>query len=687
MSISEIFIRRPVATTLLAVAAAGFGLSSYFKLPVSDLPNIEFPTISVSASYPGAAPDTMVSTVTSTLERELSVIQGVTSIHSYSSLGTCSISLTFSSDRKINDVAQDVQGALTRATPALPRDMPTPPTYTKGGGSQPIMYMTLTSSVLTEPQLYDFAKNDVVDILTQVQDVAQVSILGTKTAIWVDADPRKVEAAGVTLADVSKAISAANGNQPAGVIPGKFSTFAIQPAGALQTARQIEQIMVPSSSGSVVRVGDLANVRLGVQNKNFNVRYVDDGKLIQEPSLVLAIYRLPGKNTVAIANRIKARLRGITHELPSSIKLGILFDQSIPIVESIDDVKLTLVIAFVLVIGVVALFLGRMRDTIIPTVAIPFTLALTFIVMRELNYSLDNLSMMALVLSIGFVVDDAIVVLEDTVRRMEEHGMAAFPAAIASAEQIGPTIISVTISLAAIFLPLYFMDGTIGLLFKEFAITIIATIFLSCVVAIVITPVMCARMLKGPRGHAYKNGFEKTFDRLFQPLCDLNAAILAWFLRHRWVSVVAWILFFAGTLDLTMKTLGAFIPTGDSGAVYGSMVSKSGVSSTVVAHQEDQLANAFETNPAVEQGIVVNGFSANGIVFASLKDHKERPYIDIVTQQLRDKVAGMQDGKVYIFPLPVLVPGDSGGEGGYSYIDVEPRQGRAALPFRQSPAR
>jgi hydrophobic/amphiphilic exporter-1 (mainly G- bacteria), HAE1 family len=666
VNLSEIFIRRPVATTLLAVAAAGFGLSSYFKLPVSDLPQIEFPAISVSATYPGAAPDTMVSTVTAPLERELSLVQGITSIHSVSSLGSCSISLTFSSDRKINDVAQDVQGALTRATPVLPRDLPTPPTYQKGGASQPIMYMTLTSGVLTEPQLYDFAKNDVVDILTQIQDVAQVSILGTKMAIWVDADTRRVEAAGVTLADIPKAISAANGNQPAGVIPGKFSTFAIQPTGALQTKEQIEQIMVPSSSGNVVRVGDLADVRLGVQNKNFNVRYVDHNKLVSEPSLVLAIYRLPGKNTVAIADRIKARLRGITHELPSSIKLDILFDQSLPIVESIDDVKLTLVIAFILVIGVVGLFLGRFTDTIIPTVAIPFTLALTFVVMRELNYSLDNLSMMALVLSIGFVVDDAIVVLEDTVRRMEEDGMKPFPAAIASAQQIGPTIISVTISLAAIFMPLYFMDGTIGLLFKEFAITIIATIFLSCVVAIVITPVMCARMLKGPRGHGHKNRFEKAFDRAFQPVCDLNASILAWFLRHRWVSVVAWILFFVGTLDLTVKTLGAFIPTGDSGALLGNMVSKSGSSPAVVAHQEDQVAQAFVENPAIERGIVVNGFGANGIVFATLK-HGKRPDTDTVTQQMRDKLEGMQDGKMYLFPLPVLIPGGSGGDGGYSY--------------------
>ena len=666
MNLSEIFIRRPVATTLLAVAAAGFGLSSYFKLPVSDLPQIEFPAISVSATYPGAAPDTMVSTVTAPLERELSLVQGITSIHSVSSLGTCSISLTFSSDRKINDVAQDVQGALTRATPVLPRDLPTPPTYQKGGASQPIMYMTLTSSVLTEPQLYDFAKNDVVDILTQIQDVAQVSILGTKMALWVDADTRKVETAGVTLADISKAVAAANGNQPAGVIPGKFSTFAIQPTGALQTARQIEQIMVPSSSGNTVRVGDLADVRIGVQNKNFNVRYVDHNKLVNDPALVLAIYRLPGKNTVAIADRIKARLRGITHELPSSIKLEILFDQSLPIVESIDDVKLTLVIAFILVIGVVGLFLGRLTDTIIPTVAIPFTLALTFVVMRELNYSLDNLSMMALVLSIGFVVDDAIVVLEDTVRRMEEDGMKPFPAAIASAQQIGPTIISVTISLAAIFMPLYFMEGTIGLLFKEFAITIIATIFLSCVVAIVITPVMCARMLKGPRGHGHKNGFEKAFDRAFQPVCDLNAAILGWFLKHRWVSVVAWFLFFAGTLDLTVKTLGAFIPTGDSGALLGNMVSKSGSSPAVVAHQEDQVAQAFVANPAIEKGIVVNGFGANGIVFATLK-HGKRPDTDTVTQQMRDKLEGMQDGKMYLFPLPVLIPGGSGGDGGYSY--------------------
>jgi HAE1 family hydrophobic/amphiphilic exporter-1 len=668
VNISEIFIRRPVATTLLAVAAAGFGLSSYFKLPVSDLPLIESPTLSVTATYPGASPDTMVSTVTSQLERELSLIQGVTMMQSTTGLGACNITLQFSSDRKINDVAQDTQAAITRAMPTLPRDLPTPPTFQKGSGAgPPIMYLTLTSSVLTEPQLYDFAKNDVVDILTQVQDVAQVLILGTKTAFWVEADARKLEAAGASLGDIGQAIAAANGNQPAGVIPGKFATFAIQPAGALQTREQIEHIMVPNATGGILRVGDLADVRLGVQNKNFQVRYVNDGKLVDHPSLLLAVYRLPGKNTVAIADRIKERMKAIQHELPSSISLGILFDQSLPIVESIDDVKLTLVVAFILVVAVVALFLGRLRDTIIPAVAIPFTLALTFVVMRELNYSLDNLSMMALVLSIGFVVDDAIVVLEDTVRRMEEEGMKPFPAALASAQQIGPTIISVTISLAAIFLPLYFMAGTIGLLFKEFAVTIIATIFLSCVVAIVITPAMCARMLRGPRGHAHKNGFEKRFDRMFQPVCDLNASILGWCLRHRWVSLVAWVLFFIGTIDLTVKTLGAFIPTGDSGAVYGSLVSRSGASNSIVEHQDDQIAAAFAGNPAIERGIVVNGFGTSGIVFASLKPLGQRLPIDVVTQQLRAKLGGMQDGKLYLNPMPVLIPGDSGGEGGYSY--------------------
>ncbi|HEY3756649.1 MAG TPA: efflux RND transporter permease subunit [Opitutaceae bacterium] len=668
MNFSEIFIRRPVATILLAVAAAGFGISAYFKLPVSDLPNIEFPSISVSANYPGASPETMVSTITTPLERELALTQGVTTIRSNSGVGTCSINLSFSSDRKINDVAMDVQAAINRAAPVLPRDLPSPPTYQKGSSNAaPIMYLTLTSSVLTEPQLYDFAKNDVVDTLTQVQDVAQVLILGTKTAYWVDADPRKVAAAGFTLADLKTAIEQANNSQPAGSIPGKFSTFAITPDGALQTAPQIEHIMVHNSNGDALRLSDLANVRSWVQNRNFHVRYVNGGKVITDPSLVLAVYRLPGKNTVAIADRIKMRMKGIRTELPSSIKLDVLFDQSLPIVESIDDVKLTLVIAFVLVVMVVALFLGRIRDTVIPSVAIPFTLALTFVLMNWLGYSLDNLSMMALVLSIGFVVDDAIVVLEDTVRRMEHEGMSAFAAALASSKQIGPTIISVTLSLAAIFLPLYFMSGTIGLLFREFAVTIIATIFLSALVAIVVTPVMCARMLKGPRGHSHRNGFEKMFDRAFQPICDLNAAVLSWCLRHRWVSVVAWILFFVGTIDLTTKTLGAFIPTGDSGAIYGALVTRAGASGDVLERQQDQIANAFVTTPAVDRGIVVNGFGPSGIVFASLKPHGQRPYIDNVVQDLRNKLSGMLGGQVYLNPLPVLIPGDSGGEGGYSY--------------------
>ncbi len=671
MNLAEIFIRRPVATALLAFAVVYFGVASYFKLPVSDLPNIEFPSISVTASYPGASPDTMVSTVTAPLEREFALIAGLTLTQSSTSQGFTSISLSFAADRKINDVAQDVQGAISRAMPSLPRDLPQPPTYQKfNSGSMPIMYLTLNSGVLTPGQLYDFAKNEVASSLTDVEGVAQVQVYGTRTAFRVEADIRKVEASGLTLAALYSAISAANSNLPAGVIAGTDTTYAIQPSNALQTAAQLENLIVHASEETVLRVRDLAKVTVGVENMDLRLRVVDHGRLVPGSSVVLAVFRLPGKNTVAIAEGIKHAMPRIQQNLPSSLTLSVLHDQSLPIVESIDDVKLTLVIAFFLVIAVVAVFLGRLTDTLIPSVAIPFTLLLTFVAMQMLGYSLDNLSMMALTLSIGFVVDDAIVVLEDTVRRMELHGETPFQAALQSARQIGPTIISVTVSLAAIFLPLLFMGGMAGLLFREFSVVIMATIFLSGLVAIVITPAMCARMLRGPRGHACRNSFEIWFDRLFEPLCRYNESILTWCLKHRWVSVVVWVLFFFGTLVLGGMVTKGFIPTGDSGALTGSLVSKAGASRKVIASQQDQVTEAMIANPSIERGIVMNGMEngggSAGTIFAVLKPKPQRPQIDVVAQELRGKLAGMLDGQVYLSPIPILIMGGSGGTG-FSY--------------------
>jgi HAE1 family hydrophobic/amphiphilic exporter-1 len=474
MNLAEPFIRRPVATTLMMLAIIIFGVVAYRALPVSDLPNVDFPTILVTASLPGANPDTMASAVATPLERQFSTIAGLSSMNSTNSLGATQVILQFDLSRNIDAAAQDVQAMITQAMPLLPPGMPSPPTYRKvNPADQPIMYLGLTSATLPMWTLDEYGETLMAQRISMVSGVAQVQVFGSqKYAVRVQVDPRALATRGIGIDQVEEAVRAANVNIPTGTLYGERRALTVQATGQLTDAAVYRPVIVTYRNGAPVRLDQLGQVIDSVEDDK-TVAWYGDNQTLQR-SLVLAVQRQPGTNTVAVAQAVKDLLPTFEKWMPPSVELHVLFDRSESIRNSINDVKFTLVLALALVVMVIFLFLRNASVTLIPSLALPLSIVGSFAVMSQLGYSLDNLSMMALVLSIGFVVDDAIVMLENIVRHME-MGEPPFEAALNGSREISFTILSMTLSLAAVFIPVLFMPGILGRLFHEFAVTISAT--------------------------------------------------------------------------------------------------------------------------------------------------------------------------------------------------------------------
>ena len=660
MNFSELFIRRPVMTVALTVSVLLFGVFAYFRLPVSDLPAIDYPVIQVQVNYPGATPETMANNVATPLERQFMQIPGLELVTSNNGQGHSSFVLQFDLDKSLDGAATDVQAAITRASGQLPLDLPSPPTFTKTNpNDQPIMYIAMVSDTATEGQLYDYANTQVGERISILPGVSQVAVYGTQSAVRIKADPSKMAVRNITLEDMTNAIKNGTAYTGAGQVDGPQRSFLLQPQGQLMSADQYDQLIVGQSNGAPVYLKDVASARDSVQDERIDMRFWVRGYPQPGATVVVAVFRRAGVNAVDVANSVRSILPNIQSQLPSSVLIVPAYDRSRTIVTGIKDVQTTLYIAFALVVMVIFIFLGRATDTLIPAVALPLSLLLTFIAMKILGYSLDNLSLMALTLAIGFLVDDAIVFLENTVRLMEE-GRGAFEASVESAKEISFTILAMTLSLAAVFIPLVFMSGLMGRIFREFSITIVISILASGIVSLTLTPLMTSRLLANRGAGAKKTWMERAFGAIERKVLDYYGRQLWFFLRNRWISAVAWVICLAGTAYLFYVVPKAFLPVGDSSFIRGVLVAPEGSSPDQMHAYQTEAEKIMKANPAVRSTFTMSGnaqfLGANqAFLIAFLKDPAERAPIAQVAGQLMGGIAGSVPGVVaFLQPNPAL---------------------------------
>ncbi len=659
MNPSEPFIRRPVMTAVLTVSVLLFGVLSYFRLPVNDLPAVDYPVIEVEVDYPGASPDTMANNVATPLERFFMQIPGLDIVTSKSTQGHTSLTLQFALEKNIDAAATDVQSAINQATGNLPVDLPSPPTFSKTNpNDQPILYIALTSDSVTRGQIYDYANTQVAQRISILSGVSRVDVFGTKAAVRINVDPSKMWARGLSIDDLVAAVKGGTSYVGAGQFDSPAGTELLNPKGQLAKAEDYANLIIGETNGAAVYLRDVADVQDSVQDERINMRFWLRGHPEPSATVVVAVYRQAGSNAVEVAKSVRDLLPLIAPELPAAVRITPIYDRSQTIVNSVRDVQETLIIAFILVVMVIFMFLGRATDTLIPAVALPVSLLITFVVMRVLGYSLDNLSLMALTLAIGFLVDDAIVFQENTVRRME-HGERTFEAAINSAKEISFTILAMTISLAAVFIPLVFMTGLVGRIFREFAITIIVAIFASGLVSLTLTPLMCARMLK-ERGPGSKQTWaERVIGRTEKRVLAFYGKSLWWFLRRRWVSPLIWVVCLAGTIALFMIIPKTFLPVGDSSFIWGVLIAREGSSPEQMRQLQDAADNITRQDPSVDATFTMTGnnrfFSSNqGLLLAFLKPPNERAPIQAVSGGLMGKLASVPGVFPFLRPFPVL---------------------------------
>ncbi len=658
MTLPELFIRKPIMTTLLMVVVSVFGVYCYLQLPVSSLPTVDYPVITVTASYPGASPETMASTVATPLENQCMQINGLQSIISDNRFMSTTITLTFDINKNVDLVAPDVQAAISRASSLLPPDLPSQPTYSKTNPSdKPIMYLMVSSDTLTLGQLYDYANRMIAKRINIIDGVSQVNIYGSKGAIHIQVDPEKLAAYDISLAEISQAIQSGTVQVPGGSLNGKYHTYSIQPFGQLQHGADWEPVIVAYRNGAPVRMGDIANCIDSLDSDQMDTRYgLPPQNLVRYDSICLAISRQSGVNTVQLARNIRNEVDKIRQEIPGSVHLDIMYDGSGPIVESIDDVQTTILIAIGLVVLIIFLFLGRVRETIIPSMVLPIALLTTFIIMQIANFSLDTLSLMALVLSVGFLVDDAIVVLENTVRHIE-HGLKPIPAAIRSMTELTGTVISTSVALIIVFVPLVFMPGVVGRNFKEFALTAVFAIIASTLLALSLTPMMCSRLLKDTGGQ--KNRFQKVIDKVINALIARYGVALHWTLRHRWLAIVAWVVCIGGA-GLVFSILPKdFIPPGDSGTIFGVIMTPLGASSEQMQEYQTRVQALLMQNTNIANCATITGTSpgadqSSGYIIVCLKPRDQRPPIDEVANALNAQFYMLPNGMVFMQPIAVL---------------------------------
>lgn len=668
MNLSRIFIERPVATSVLVAAIVFFGVFAFRTLPVNELPNVDFPTIQVTAELRGANPEVMASTVATPLERQFSQISGVETMNSSSTTGRTRITLQFSLERDIDSAAQDVQTAISQAMRRLPADVD-PPTLRKvNPADAPIIFLALSAKTLPLQQLDDFANTNVAQAFSTVNGVAQVVIFGSqKFAVRVYLDPEALSKRGLGLDKVVSAIQNANSNLPSGVLQGAARNFTVKSSGKLQRAQNFNDLIIAYQDGMPVRLSDIGRAEDSIENVKIKSWLNDDR------AILLAVYRQPGANTVEVVRKIRALFPAIERSAPPGVRFNVVNDRAEFIQSSINEVEFHLVLSMILVVLAILAFLRNARSTIITALILPTSVIGTFAAMYLLGFSLNNLSLMAIILAVGFVVDDAIVVLENVTRHME-MGKDRMRAALDGSKEIAFTVLSMTVSLAAVFIPILFMEGLLGRLFREFAVTVGLAVLISGAVSLSMTPMMCSLMLEPSHGHGRVHRF---FERIFDALRDFYGTTLRWTMRHRGLMLLGSLIFLILTGVIYKMVPQGFIPRQDTGVIFGNTRAPEGVTFAELERRQRAVAAIVQKHPDVEAVMSTAGQATGGVVgdnvgriIIRLKPRSERKLgADQVIQELRRSLAGGAQGlRVFMSNPPSINIGGLVGNADYQMV-------------------
>ena len=667
MNIAELFVRRPVMTVLVMTGILIFGIIGYRLLPINALPNVDFPTIQVQAQLPGANPDTMASAVATPLEKQFSTIAGIDTMTSVSTDGLATITMQFSLDRSIDAAAQDVQSAIAAAARSLPSSMPTPPTQRKvNPADAPIMNIVLSSSTLPLSTVAEYAENLLAQQISTISGVAQVQVYGSQQyAVRIQLDPNALATRGIALTEVEQAVGSSNVNLPTGTLYGRDKATSIQATGQLMTAQAYAPMIVAYRNGAPVRLSEIGRVFDSVQNDKIAAWH--NGTR----GIMLGVQRQPGTNTIEIVDAIKKILPTFESQLPPAIQLTMFYDRSVPIRNGVLDVQESLLLALGLVVAVIFVFLRSASATIIPSLALPLSIVGTFAVMYAFGYSIDNLSLMALTLCVGFVVDDAIVMLENITRHIE-MGKSRMQATLDGSKEVGFTIVSMTLSLVAVFIPVLFMGGILGRLLREFGVVIIVAVLISGFVSLTLTPMLCSRMLVDERKKKHGR-FYAFSERAFNALLSGYRDTLAWVLRHQRLTLAAFFAITVATGVLFSTMSKGFLPADDQGLILVFTEAAQDVSFTAMANMQRQVAEIVKENPYV-QGAMSSGGAGGpsaslnvGRIFVALKPRNQRPSADVVIQQLRGPLARVTGIKAYVQNIPAIRIGGQVTKSSYQY--------------------
>ncbi len=668
MNISRVFIERPIATSVFFVAIMFFGWLGFNTLPVNDLPNVDFPTITVNARLPGASPEVMGNTVALPLEREFSRISGVDEMTSSSSSGNTRITLTFALSRDIDSATQDVQTAISQAIRRLPAEMPEPPTLRKlNPADAPVLILGVSSKQVPMSKLDEFVDSNISQRFSTISGVAQVQVFGSqKYAVRIFVDPNALARRGLGIEKVVQAIQGANSNIPSGALQGAARTYTVKSQGKFQNAEDFNPLIIAYKDGMPVRLSDVGRAVDSVDNEKIRSWFNGDR------ALIMAVYRQPGSNTVDVVSKLKEILPDIRKEMPAGANLEVLVDRSEFIRDSIHEVNFTLVLSIVLVVGVILLFLRNLRATLVTAMVLPASVLGTFAVMSLLGYSLNNLSLMAITLAVGFVVDDAIVVLENITRHLE-MGKDRRTAAFEGAQEIGSTVITMTVSLSAVFLPILFMEGMVGRLFREFAVTVGIAVMISGVVSLTVTPMLCSLLLKHEHTHGALFNFS---EKLFEWARTTYVTTLRWTLKVRGLVLIGSVLVLVATGMLYDIVQKGFIPRQDTGVIFANTRAREGVTFAEMIRYQQQVAEVIQNNPNVEAVMSTAGQGTGGVIgenvgrlIVRLKHRDQRDSTaDQVIQQIRRDSAGLQGVRLFLSNPPAIRIGGTLSTSDYVFV-------------------
>ncbi len=653
MNLSKVFIERPVMTTLLMVFILFFGLFSFRSMPVSDLPSVDFPTIQVSVNYPGASPDTMANSIATPLEQNFMTIDGLQTLFSSSNTGSTTIVLQFALNKDINAAATDVESKISATLPQLPKNLPNNPTYKKvNPTATPVLYFAVMCPTMTLGTLYDYADTFLGEHLSMVKGVSQVAAYGSAYAVRVQVDPQKLAAKNIGIDQVVQTVQAGNVDVSTGTLFGKRDDYTIDVDGQLFEAAGYNELILKNQDGTLLKIKDIGNALDSLQDDKYFMNYVSSEG--STPSVILSVQKMAGANTIAVIEGVNQILEELSPQLPAGLKITRVYDQSESIIESIDELKMTLFIAFLLVIAIIYISLGKVMNTLIPVLALPLAVIGTFPVMYLLGFSLDILSMLAITLSIGFLVDDAIVVLENSVRHAQ-LGQPPREAAILGAKEISVTVMTITLCLVSAFIPLIFMSGIIGKLFREFAMTITIAVLMSGFISLTLTPMLASRWIRSY--HLYrKTRMERFSEKLNEKLLAIYEPCLKWALAHPITMLLFGFSSIVLSLLLFVIVPKDFLPPDDVGFLQGYTLSRDGTSPYLMNDYHEKVCKILTDDPYVESIISVASYTNpnEGLLFVRLKPFKDRPRMNVVKKELTQKLRNLVGINVYLSPLPLI---------------------------------